>query len=60
MGSSLVVDTTLERLHALAEDVREALGRLLEHSSLRHYDINAGSDAFFVGWNSWRWRPLDQ
>ena len=52
MRGSFAVGTTLERLHALAEDLRVALARLIEHSSLRHDDINAGSGVVFVGWNS--------
>ena len=48
----------LEVLQQRVADARTALDELVDHSSARFHDINAGSAMLFVGWNNWQWTPL--
>jgi hypothetical protein len=49
----------LEQLAAIRDELEATVESVLARSSLRYDDINAGSSVFFVGWNPWRWAPLE-
>jgi hypothetical protein len=51
---------TLGELFVLCQDVGEAVGRLLDHTTVSYHDINAGySSVFVLGDNPHRWGELD-
>jgi hypothetical protein len=50
--------TTLEQLRRHSDEVREVVERLLDRTTIRYHDINAGSSVVFVfGWMPHRWGP---
>jgi rRNA-processing protein FCF1 len=52
--------STLERLRDMARAVEVAFDALLDHCAVNYDDINAGnSGVWFVGWNPYRWVPLE-
>lgn len=52
--------TTLERLRDMARAVEASFDALLDHCAVHYNDINArNSGVVFVGWNPYRWVPLE-
>jgi hypothetical protein len=43
---------------SLARAAQGAVEALLERSSVRYEDINAGGGVVALGWNTWQWQPL--